>query len=291
MTARSLLFSPGDAPAKMEKGWASGADALILDLEDSVAIAAKPAAREAVAAFLASKPRPRSPKLYVRINPLSSPFILEDLAAIVGAAPDGVMLPKADDAADIALVASWLDALEVREGLERGSIRILPIAAESPAALFRLGGYAPAHPRLAGLTWGAEDLPAATGASVNRLESGEYTDLCRMARSLCLAGAAAAEVPAIETVYPAFKDLEGLRRYAEQARREGFLGMMAIHPAQAPIINAAFTPSAEEIAHAKSVVAAFEADPGAGVLAVDGKMVDAPHLKQAMRLLAAAGAN
>jgi citrate lyase subunit beta/citryl-CoA lyase len=286
---RSLLFAPGDAPAKMEKAAASGADAVILDLEDSVAAANRPEARRLVAAFLGRRPRPRWPQMWVRINPLSTPDALEDLAAVVPAAPDGILLPKPDGAADVQRLDAYLSALEAAAGLQGAPIAILPIATETPKSVFALGSYAGSSPRLAGLTWGAEDLPAAIGAATSRWEDGSYTDLCRFARTVCLAGAAAADVPAIETVFPAFRDLDGLRAYAVRGRQEGFSGMMAIHPAQVPVINAVFTPSAEELAHARAVVALFEANPGAGTLALDGKMLDAPHLKLARRLLREAG--
>ena len=287
--ARSLLFTPGDAPAKMRKAATSGADAVILDLEDSVAPAAKPLARDQIALFLAESRQSRPVQLWVRINPLSTGLALEDLAKVVAGAPDGIVLPKAEGARDVRRLSDYLAALEIREGLAPGAIRILPIATETPRALFKLGTYEEAGDRLAGLTWGAEDLPTAVGASANRTQQGQLTDLCRLARTLCLAGAASAEVPAIETVYPAFADLDGLRLYAEQGRREGFSGMMAIHPNQVKVINQAFSPSADEIARAKRIVEAFASAPNAGVLVLDGAMVDAPHLKQAQRLLAESG--
>ncbi|WP_034160169.1 HpcH/HpaI aldolase/citrate lyase family protein [Sphingomonas sp. ERG5] len=270
---RSLLFVPGDRPDRMEKALALGADVLILDLEDSVSPAAKPEARAAVAAFLR---RPRTATLYVRVNPLDSGLIDDDLAAVLPAGPDGLLLPKAEGAASLA-------ALDARLS---GDIAILPIATETPAAIFSLGSYGGVTSRLAGLTWGAEDLPAAIGAATSREADGSYTAPYQLARSLTLFGAHAAGVLAIETVYPDFRDLDGLAAYAARARRDGFTGMMAIHPAQVPVINAAFTPSAAEIEHARQVVALFDANPGAGALALDGKMVDAPHLKSAKRLLA-----
>ena len=283
-TPRSWLFAPGDQPAKMTKAAGSGVGALILDLEDSVAEGRKPEARAAVAAFL----RERSadgPQLWVRINPLSTPHALADLAAVVPAAPDGIVQPKPDGPQDVVRLARELERLETETGLTERSIRILPIASETPASIFALGGYGVVGPRLAGLTWGAEDLPASVGAQINRYPDGRYTDLCRIARSLCIAGAAAADVVAIETVYPAFKDLDGLKAYAALGRQEGFTGMMAIHPAQVEIIKAVFRPSEAEIAHARQVVAMFAAHPDAGALALDGKMIDRPHLKQAERLL------
>ncbi|TAK99841.1 MAG: CoA ester lyase [Rhodospirillaceae bacterium] len=283
---RSWLFVPAANAAMLAKAHGRGADALIIDLEDSVAEPAKPAARVNAAEFLRAHAGVRTPQLWVRINPLSTPHALMDLSAVVSARPDGIVLPKPDSAAHVAELGHYLAALESSAGLEIGAIRILPIATETPAAVFSLGTYAtPVHPRLAGLTWGAEDLPAALGASINRTDTGQFTDICRLGRALCLAGAAAAGVPAIETVYPAFQDIDGLRAYAALGRREGFAGMMAIHPAQVPIINAVFTPTETEVEHARRVVALFAANPGVGTIALDGKMVDAPHLKQAQRLL------
>lgn len=277
MKLRSLLFVPGDRPERFAKAAASGADALILDLEDSVAPERKAAAREAVAGFLDS-PRDecRGGFVFVRVNPLDSAFIDDDLAALSGAAFDGVVLPKAEGHASVTALTTRLP----------GDYRILPIATETPAAIFQLGTY---HgDRLAGLTWGAEDLPAAIGASTSRETDGGYTAPYRLARSLTLFGAHAAGVPAIETIYPDFRDGDGLAAYAARGRRDGFTGMMAIHPAQAPVINAAFTPSADEVGHARRVVELFAANPGAGALQLDGRMVDAPHLKAARRLLALA---
>ena len=273
---RSLLFVPGDRPERMEKALSLGADALILDLEDAVAPAAKPAARQAVAAFLAAE---RRITLFVRINPLDSGLSDDDLAAILPGRPDGIMLPKAEGAASLRALDAKLS----------GDILILPIASETPAAIFALGSYGGVTPRLCGLTWGAEDLPAAIGAQTSREPDGSYTAPYQLARSLTLFGAHAAGVPAIETVYPDFRDLDGLAAYAARGRRDGFTGMMAIHPSQVPVINAAFAPSAAEIAHAHAVVAIFAANPGAGALSLDGKMVDAPHLKSAQRLLASLG--
>jgi len=273
---RSLLFVPGDRPDRMAKALASGADALILDLEDAVAGNAKPAARAAIAAFLS---RPRALPLYVRINPLDSGLAEDDLAAVLPARPDGIVLPKAEGAAS-------LRALDVR--LE-GDIAILPIATETPGAIFALGRYGGVTDRLAGLTWGAEDLPAAIGAVTSREADGSYTPPYQLVRSLTLFGAHAAGVPAIETVYPDFRDLAGLAAYAARGARDGFAGMMAIHPAQIATINAAFTPSVEQIAEARRIVALFAAHPGAGALSLDGRMVDAPHLKAARSLLARAG--
>jgi citrate lyase subunit beta / citryl-CoA lyase len=281
VTPRTWLFTPGDRGERIAKAQAtSGADALILDLEDSVAELAKPGARRTVAEALTAGTR-EGPQLWVRINPLSGPHALPDLAAVMPGRPAGLLLPKPDGVADVQRLGHHLDALEAAFGLEVGATRILPIATETPASLFALGSYAAAAHRLAGLTWGAEDLPAAVGASGGRLEDGRLTDLCRLARSLCVAGAAAAGVAAIDTVYPAFRDLDGLRAYAAAGRREGFTGMMAIHPAQVEVINAVFTPSEAEVARAQAIVDAFAASPNAGVLSLDGAMFDLPHLKQA----------
>jgi citrate lyase subunit beta / citryl-CoA lyase len=273
---RSLLFVPGDRPDSFAKALASGADALILDLEDSVVPEAKARAREAIAAFLAGK---HPARIFVRVNPIDSDWIAADAA--VAAKADGVVLPKAEGAASVAALAALLGDAPPP---------ILPIATETPRAVFALGDYAAVADRLAGLTWGAEDLPAAIGAATSRHEDGSYTDPYRIVRALTLFGAHAAGVAAIETVYPAIADLEGLARYAAAGARDGFTGMMAIHPAQVAAINAAFTPSAEAIDQARRIVAAFAQNPGAGALQLDGRMIDAPHLKQARALLARASA-
>ena len=280
MRLRSLLFVPGDRPDRMEKALASGADALILDLEDAVALSRKAEARAAVAAFLA---QPRTLPLFVRVNPLDSGVIDADLAAVLPGRPAGIVLPKAEGAASLKALDSKLDWAGA------DGCGILPIATETAAAMFRLGSYGGVTNRLAGLTWGAEDLPAAIGAATSREPDGSYTAPYQLARSLTLFGAAAAGVAAIETVWPAFKDLDGLAAYAARGRRDGFTGMMAIHPAQVAVINAAFTPSAAEVAHARAVIAAFAADPDAGALALDGRMIDRPHLVQAQRIVALAG--
>ncbi len=270
MRLRSLLFVPGDRPERFAKAAATGADAIILDLEDSVAPERKATAREAVRAYLTDA---RHVAAFVRVNPLDSGLIDDDLAALMEARPDGLVLPKAEGADDVNRLA------------DRVALPILPVATETPAAVFRLGTYAHAAAHLAGLTWGAEDLPAAVGASTSREADGSYTDPYRVARALTLFGAHAAGVPAIETVFPDFRDLDRLAAYAARGRRDGFTGMLAIHPSQVAVINAAFTPSADELAHARAVVALFAANPTAGALQLDGKMVDAPHLKAAHRLL------
>lgn len=280
MRLRSLLFVPGDRPERMEKALTLGADAVILDLEDAVAAEARPRARSMVVDILASADR--KTKLFVRVNPLGSDDVDLDLNAIAHAAPDGIVLPKAEGAASV-------EALSARMGARTLFAPILPIATETPAAIFQLGNYGASAHRLCGLTWGAEDLPAAIGATTSREEDGRYTPPYDLARSLALFGAHAAGVPAIETVYPAFRDVDGLARYAARGARDGFTGMMAIHPEQIAPINAAFTPSAEAVTQARAVVAAFAANPSAGALQLDGKMIDAPHLKQAKRLLERAG--
>ena len=277
MRLRSLLFVPGDQPERMEKALAAGADALILDLEDAVTPDRKKQARACVAKFLSGRPRPVT--LFVRINPLGSSTADDDLAAIIAGKPDGIVLPKAEGR------GSLIDLDQRLKNLSDTHAAILPIATETPAAIFALGSYGGVTPRLCGLTWGAEDLPAAIGAATSREEDGRYTPPYETARSLLLFGAHAAGVPAIETVYPNFRDLDGLKSYAARGRRDGFSGMMAIHPAQVEVINAAFTPSDAEIAWAKRVIELFEKNPGIGALSLDGKMVDAPHLKQAKRLL------
>ncbi|HYD13654.1 MAG TPA: CoA ester lyase [Allosphingosinicella sp.] len=275
MKLRSLLFVPGDRPDRMEKALGAGADALILDLEDAVAPQNKQVARHEVAHFLNQHNEAR---IFVRVNPLDSPENEKDLNAVLSSHPDGIVLPKAEGGASAAELAKRLT--------ERGNAtaQILAIATETPAAIFQLGTYGGAK-RLLGLTWGAEDLPAAVGAATSRTPDGSFTPPYELARSLCLFGAAAAGVLPIETVYPAFRDLEGLADYASRARRDGFLGMLAIHPDQVPVINNAFTPSEKELEHARAVIAAFEANPGAGALSLDGKMIDRPHLLQAQRIL------
>lgn len=284
---RSWLFVPGDSERKAAKAATSGADALIFDLEDSVAPSRKPFARSAVAALLTQRTGGAAPQLWVRINALDTAEALPDLVAIVGGRPDGIMLPKAEGPGDIAQAGHYLQALEQREGVPAGEIRILPLATETARAPFALGEYAKTPlPRLAGLTWGAEDLSAALGASTNKDASGDWAFTYRLVRSLCLMAARAAGVPAVETLYADFRDADGLRARTAAARCEGFMGMLAIHPDQVAIINEGFLPTAEEVAFARRVVAAFDAQPGAGTIGLDGKMLDAPHLDQARQVLA-----
>jgi citrate lyase subunit beta/citryl-CoA lyase len=289
---RSFLFVPGDSEKKLAKADTAGADALVLDLEDSVAASNKPVARKLVAAFLYDRPRAaRAAQLWVRINPLDTELALSDLAAIVASAPDGLMLPKANGPADVLRLSHYLDVLEVQFGLERGAIGILPIATETAIAPFRLGEYAAADlQRLRGLTWGAEDLAAALGASTNKDPVGQWAFTFQLARSLTLLAAHAAGVQAVDTLFVDFRDETGLRTASQASRAEGFTGRLAIHPSQVAAINASYLPSADEVAHAKKIIAAFAAAPGAGTVGLEGKMIDVPHLKQAERLLALAEA-
>lgn len=284
--SRSFLFVPADSERKLEKATVAGADALILDLEDSVMPESRPAARKLAAEFLRED---RGPETWVRINPLDSPDIVSDLEAVVPAAPFGVVLPKPAGTGDAQRLSAMLDRIEAQQGIESGNTRILPIVTERPAALFRLQGYARSTPRLAGLTWGAEDLSAALGAARSRDEDGRWLPPYELARSLCLIAASAAELPAIDTVYTDFKDLEGLASYAAQARCDGFAGMLAIHPAQVPVINEAFLPGDHELQRAQKIVDLFAANPGAGALGLDGEMIDRPHLIQARKILDMAG--
>ena len=287
MSIRSFLFVPGDSERKHAKGLESGADALILDLEDSVASARKLVARQMVADLLRAHAGPRTPALWVRVNPLNEGGIA-DLAAVAGAGPDGIVLPKADGPADALRLHHMLDALEARDGVAH-RIRILPIATETAAAPFRLGEYARTPlPRLHGLTWGAEDLATALGASTNKDADGSWGFTFRMVRSLCLLAARAAGVEPVDTLHADFRDADGLRRTSMQAAADGFTGRLAIHPGQVPIINEAFLPAPEAVAHARRVLAAFEAQPDAGVVGLDGAMLDKPHLLQAQAVLARA---
>ena len=285
---RSLLFVPADSERKLARAVTSGADGLILDLEDAVALDAKPAARSRAAAFIAAN-RGRGPSLYVRINPLSSGLAEADIDAVTAAGPDGIVLPKAEGGADIALLSAMLAVREARSGLADGATKIIAIATETAPALFALGSYRGASARLTALTWGAEDLSVALRAEANRDPKGRPADPYRLARSLCLAGAAAAEVDAIDTILANFRDFTALEAEALAARRDGFTGKLAIHPDQVPVINEVFTPSRAAIEYARKVVAAFAAT-GAGVVALDGTMLDRPHLLRAERTLTQARA-
>jgi citrate lyase subunit beta/citryl-CoA lyase len=285
MKLRSLLFVPGDSERKFAKARTCGADALILDLEDSVAPAQKLAARSHVAALLDDSAA-RAWSFFVRVNALDSGLTLDDLAAVVKPGLDALLIPKANSGADIARFAHYLDALETKAAMPLGAVKLAVVATETAQAMFNLGTYAPAHPRLVALTWGGEDLAAALGATDNHESDGGWTEPYRAARVQCLFAAGAAEVTPIETIHADFRDLEGLERDCRRSRRDGFLGRMAIHPDQVETINRAYTPSGAEIAHARRIVAAFEAAPGAGTLGLDGKMVDIPHLKAARKVLA-----
>jgi len=277
---RSFLFVPADSQRKMQKAFVSKADALILDLEDSVAAEARPDARALTRENIEGRD-----DTWVRINPLDTEDADLDLEAIMPGAPTGIILPKPQSAADAIDLAFRLDELEESNGLPSGSTRILPLCTERPEALFSLGGYVGATERLAGLSWGAEDLSAAVGAYTNRDENGAWLAPYELARSMCLFAAAAAEVPAFDTVYTDFRDLDGLSTYASNAKRDGFSGMLAIHPAQVDVINIAFLLRDEEVKRAQRIVDLFEANPGAGALGLDGEMIDRPHLVQAQRIL------
>ena len=283
---RSLLFVPADGGSKLDKAVASGADAVIVDLEDSIAPERKDTARVGALDFLkragAAKQRPR---LLVRINGLDTGMIDADLDAIIPGRPDAIVFPKAEGGASVVHLDAKLTAREAIAGVPEGQIKILAQGVESAAGLFAAGTFRGGSVRLIGLTWGPEDLSAELGAEANRNTQGELTEPYRLARSICLYAAAAAKLPAIETVYVDFRNSEGLRRDTEAARRDGFTGRLAIHPAQVPVINEIFTPSAAQIERAKAVVAAFAAQPGAGTVGIDGKMYDRPHLARAQALL------
>jgi citrate lyase subunit beta/citryl-CoA lyase len=283
MKLRSMLFVPGDSERKFARGAGAGADALILDLEDSVAPSEKPRARGHVSGLIGA-PGPR-PLLFVRVNALDSGLALEDLAAVVKPGLDGIMLPKAQGAADIERVGHYLDALETKAGMTPGAVKICPVATETARAMFALASYAP-HPRLAAFTWGGEDLAAALGATANRGPDGNWTPPYEIVRVQALFAACAAEATPIDTIHADFRDSAGLEADCRRSRRDGFLGRMAIHPDQVAVINACYSPTEAEIAAARRIVEAFAASPGAGALGIDGKMVDIPHLKAARKLLA-----
>jgi citrate lyase subunit beta/citryl-CoA lyase len=283
ISARSWLFAPGDSERKMEKAVAGPADIVLFDLEDAVAEGEKPRARSQVAAFLAAQTADRS-RLWVRINPLQGPHALSDLTAVMSAPPGGIMLPKARHGADVGLLHQHLSDLEVAAGIEQGATQVIALVTETAASMFTTGTYAGA-PRLAALTWGAEDLADAVGAASNRNADGSYAFMYEMARSFCLLGAAAAGVAAVETIHGDFRDESGLRRRAQEARRSGFRGMLAIHPAQVEAINDAFTPTAEELKAAQEIVDLFTANPTIGTIGHKGAMLDRPHLARAQGLL------
>lgn len=288
MRLRSLLFVPGDSERKFAKARGVGADVLILDLEDAVAPSMKDAARARVASLLEDTAS-RDWTFFVRVNPFDSELTETDLAAVVKPGLDGVLIPKANGAADIVRIGEILDRLEASAGMCAGTVRIAVVATETPAAMFALGSYAPSHPRLVGMTWGAEDLAAAIGATANKEADGQWTEPYRLARALCLFAAANAGVAPLDTLYADFRDPDGLERDCRRARRDGFTGRIAIHPDQVAVINRCFSPSDEELAEARRIVAAFDAQPDAGTLGIEGKMYDIPHLKAARRTLATAG--
>ncbi len=285
MKLRSLLFVPGNSERKFEKASRSGADALILDLEDSVAPSQKAAARALVARLIDRHDR-RDWSFFVRVNALDTGLMLDDLAAVMRSGLDALMIPKTNGAADVEKIAHYLDALEARAGMAPGSVKLAVVATETAKAMFALGSYAPTHPRLAALTWGGEDLAAALGATANREEDGAWTFPYQVARAQCLFAASAADAAAIDTVFVDFRDMQGFESDCRRSRRDGFSGRMAIHPDQVAPINRCYAPSDAEIERARKIVAAFEANPGAGALGIDGRMIDIPHLKAARKILA-----
>lgn len=280
---RSWLFVPGDSARKFERAMTGAADALILDLEDSVAPASKAAARDAARSMLGAERGGKA--LFVRVNALDTGLTLADLAAVMPARPDGIVLPKCSSADDLRRLDLYLDAFEAAVGHSVGATKILAIGTETAQSLFRLGDYRGVSSRLCGLMWGAEDLSASLGASRNR-HDGQFLGAFQLARNLCLAGAAAAGVDPIDTVYVDIEDLDGLREETLAARRDGFVGKAVIHPKHVDVVNAAFVPSEEEVAWARRVIAAFEESSGTGVARLDGKMIDQPHLKNARQILA-----
>jgi citrate lyase subunit beta / citryl-CoA lyase len=281
---RSWLFAPGDSEKKMTKAVASNADIALFDLEDAVAAENKPLARQLVRSVLSANASERA-RLWVRINPFDGPHTLADLAAIMPARPGGIMLPKVYGRADVEKLDHCLSALEVANDIEEGSTPVIVLVTETAEAMFHTGDYKGA-PRVIALTWGAEDLADSIGASANRNPDGSYSFTYELARSLTVLGAATAGVAAIETISADYHDQDALRLRAEKVRRDGFSGMLAIHPAQVDIINAAFTPSAHEIAEAREIIAIFAANPGLGAIGYKGAMLDRPYLSRAQHLLA-----
>lgn len=282
---RSWLFIPGDSERKLAKARKVDADAFIIDLEDAVLPERKAAARALTQEYLTSGERVDGKQYWVRVNPINHGDCEDDLETVLASRPDGIVLPKTNHAEEVRQLGRRLDILEMNRDLPSHSISILPLVTETPVALFSLGDYANPTERLVGLSWGAEDLAAAVGASTNRDEFGHWTSPFQLARNLCLFAAHAAGVHAIDTIFSDFRDLSGLEESCHFARRDGFTGKLAIHPDQVAVINQAFTPSMEEIERAQAIVALFDAHPGAGVLSLDGAMVDRPHLHQARRLL------
>jgi citrate lyase subunit beta/citryl-CoA lyase len=287
---RSLLFVPGDSPRKLAKGLDSGADVLFIDLEDSVAPEGTATARQVTREFLESARQASArPLLYVRVNALDTGLADADLDGVMPAGPDGILLPKSSSGMDVQHLAAKLAVREAENALPDGATRIIAIATETAGSIFHMGTYAGASHRLAGLTWGAEDLSADLGAETNRTPDGAYALPYQLARSLTLFAANAAEVAPIDSVFTTFRDEAGLRAECEAARRDGFTGKMAIHPAQVQVINEVFTPSPEAIARARRIIELFEQNPGAGVIGLDGEMLDRPHIRRAQRVLDRAG--
>ena len=285
---RSFLFVPADSERKLAKGPASRPDGLILDLEDSVATDRKMVARNMALAYLESANR-AGPRLYVRVNALDTGLTLGDLATVMQGRPDGIVFPKCVGQRDLDLMSTYLDALEAREGIDAGATRILTIATESAAAILALTAAPAKHARLIGHSWGGEDLMADLGALAKGPSPGVYDDTFKLARTVNLMASVAAGVTAYDTVYPDIRNVEGLRAEAQDARRMGYGGKIAIHPDQVAIIHEVFTPTQAEIEWAERVIATFEGNPGAGVLTMDGKMLDKPHLVLARRLVSRKG--
>lgn len=281
---RSLLFVPGHDARKLAKGLVAGADALIVDLEDAVPEAEKVRARSVAAQFVADNHT--ALPIFVRVNAANTGLMLDDLAAVVGARPYGIMLPKCAGAQDVSLMDAYLSALEAREGVAVGTLRVLPIVTESAVALLSMHSYVQAPARICGMLWGGEDLAADVGTVSNRDAGGAYTAPYELARSMTLMGATAAQVMAVDAVYTNFRDPEGLREEAERALRDGFSAKAAIHPDQVAVINAAFTPSEQAVNWARQVITAFDSAPEAGALSLNGKMLDRPHYRAAHRVLA-----
>lgn len=282
-----MLFVPGDSERKFAKGSTAGADALILDLEDAVAPSMKDAARAHVSSLLDDHTE-RSWRFFVRVNPFDTNMTFDDMAAVVKPGLDGLVIPKANSADDLVVIGAELDRLESQAGIAQGTIKLAVVATETAQAMFNLGSYAPAHPRLVAMTWGAEDLAATIGATDNKEDDGSWTFPYQVARAQCLFAATAAEVLPLDTLYADFRNSKGLENDCRRARRDGFVGRIAIHPDQVDVINRAFSPSPEQITEAQAIVDAFAASPDAGTLGINGKMYDIPHLKAARRTLAGA---
>lgn len=288
---RSYLFAPGDQPRKLEKAMQSGADAVLVDLEDSISAARKAEARKIAAGFLKEvHAMPSRPRLFVRVNGIESGLIDDDLDLVMAGRPDGILLPKADGGVSVMHLDAKLAVREAMHGIADGATKIMALATETAAAMFAGGTYKGASARLTALTWGAEDLSAELGAEANRDAQGHFLDPYRLARSICLVAAAAAGVQAVDTVYVDYRNEAGFRRETEDGRRDGFTGRMAIHPAQVPIINEVFTPTQAAIDHAQRVIAAFAAAGDAGTVGLDGLMYDRPHLVRAQQVMARAKA-